>query len=83
MTGFIAIALNPVLICRYYAPGRHSKEPFLAPDMVYFDGNGGQRIYIFQVRDLVIVRIFAPKIVWDDSALPNIIVAGLTATKNR
>jgi CubicO group peptidase (beta-lactamase class C family) len=54
-----------------------AKEAFLAPDMIYFDGNGGQRVYISQALGLVIVRIGSPKMDWDDSALPNIIVKGL------
>jgi hypothetical protein len=54
----------------------------LAPDMVYFDGNGGQRVYISQALGLVIVRIGAPKMDWDDSALPNIIVKGLVGASS-
>lgn len=45
--------------------------------MVYFDGNGGQRIYISSARDLIVQHIGALKMDWDDSQLPNIIAAGL------
>jgi CubicO group peptidase (beta-lactamase class C family) len=54
-------------------------EPFTAPDMVYFDGAVGQRVYISRAKDLVIVRIGKSYPRWDDSVLPNIIVAGLSA----
>lgn len=54
-----------------------AREPFLAPDMVYFDGNGGQRVYVSRAQDLVIVRIGAARLDWDDSALPNLVVAAL------
>lgn len=55
-----------------------AQEPFAAPDMVYFDGNGGQRVYVSPALGLVIVRIGAPQNDWDDSALPNLVVRGLT-----
>jgi CubicO group peptidase (beta-lactamase class C family) len=54
-----------------------SAQPFLAPDIVYFDGSGGQRVYISAAKDLVIVRIGTAAKSWDDSALPNIVVGGL------
>jgi CubicO group peptidase (beta-lactamase class C family) len=53
-------------------------EPFLAPDMVYFDGAIGERVYISREKDLVIVRIGSSAPSWDDSKLPNIVVRGLT-----
>jgi CubicO group peptidase (beta-lactamase class C family) len=54
-----------------------ASEPFVADDMVYFDGAIGQRVYISPRRDLVIVRIGRAAPSWDDAALPNIIVRGL------
>jgi CubicO group peptidase (beta-lactamase class C family) len=53
------------------------KEPFLADDMVYFDGAGGQRVYASPRLDLVIVRTGKQSLEWDDSALPNAIIRGL------
>ena len=64
---------------------RHS-EPFAAEDIVYFDGSGGQRVYIVPSEDLVIVRTgpggMDPKtgvFTWDDSVLPNLVIRGLRA----
>lgn len=54
-----------------------AKEPFMAEDMVYFDGNGGQRVYVSRAKDLVIVRIGQARMDWDDSALPNTVVKAL------
>jgi CubicO group peptidase (beta-lactamase class C family) len=56
-------------------------EPYLAPDLVYFDGFGGERVYIVPSRDLVIVRIGEPSFSFDDSIIPNAIIAGLEETK--
>ena len=62
---------------------RHS-EPFLADDVVYFDGSGGQRVYVVASQDLVIVRTGPGRINpetgnfdWDDAALPNTIMRGI------
>ena len=44
-------ALQPQVRTRAY----HS-EPFAVPDMVYFDGFGGARVYVSRSRGLVIVR---------------------------
>ena len=52
-------------------------EPFLAPDVIFFDGFGGQRVYIIPSRRLVIVRIGRITPGWDDSYLPNVITLGL------
>lgn len=56
-------------------------EPFAASDMVYFDGAGGQRVYVVPSADLVIVRTGGPNAAdWDDSFLPNTILRGLKRT---
>jgi CubicO group peptidase (beta-lactamase class C family) len=72
---------SPYTPARSYGAGVRftvpAKEPFLAPDMVYFDGNGGQRVYVSPALGLVIVRIGTPKMDWDDSTLPNMIIRGL------
>jgi CubicO group peptidase (beta-lactamase class C family) len=52
-------------------------EPYLASDLVYFDGFGGQRVYVVPSLDLVIVRIGESSFSFDDSVLPNTIIAGL------
>ena len=56
--------------------GYHS-EPFAADDVAYFDGFGGQRVYIIPSADMVIVRTGALATEWDDSRLPNLLLAGL------
>jgi CubicO group peptidase (beta-lactamase class C family) len=63
-----------------YVP--HS-APFAAPDMIYFDGAGGQRVYIVPSHQMVIVRTGAGGIdfktgafKWDDAIIPNALIAG-------
>ena len=56
--------------------GCHS-EPFAADDVAYFDGFGGQRVYIIPSADMVIVRTGALATEWDDARLPNLLLAGL------
>ncbi len=56
-------------------------EPYLAPDLVYFDGFGGERVYIVPSRDLVIVRVGEPSFSFDDSIIPNAVIAGLKEVK--
>lgn len=57
----------------------YHSEPFLAPDMIYLDGFGGQRVYIVPSEELVIVRTGEALQDWDDAELPNAILAGLAA----
>lgn len=58
--------------------GVKASEPYLADDMIYFDGFGGQRVYISREEDLVIVRIGELFLDWDDSALPNAVIRGFS-----
>jgi CubicO group peptidase (beta-lactamase class C family) len=51
--------------------------PYRAPDMVFFDGAGGQRVYVSAALRLVIVRTGKASWTWEDSALPNTIIDGL------
>jgi len=51
-------------------------EPFFDNDVIYFDGFGGQRVYIIPSKDLVIVRTGSITMDWDDAKLPNIISKG-------
>jgi len=67
---------------RYYTPARtppsvRASAPYRADDMLFFDGFGGQRVYISQSRDLVIVRLGAMRMDWDDAELPNRVIAAL------
>ncbi len=52
-------------------------EAFAAPDIIYFDGMGGQRVYIIPSAKMVIVRTGKLTLDWDDSKLPNILLRGM------
>jgi len=62
-------------------PGVLHSEPYLADDLVLFDGNGNQVVYIVPSLDLVILRTgkTPPKdgAEWDNAFLPNTIIRGL------
>ena len=60
---------NPVKIV-------HS-EPFLADDLVYFDGFGGQRVYVIPSKGLTIVRVGLVSMTFDDAKIPNTILRGI------
>ena len=67
---------------RYYNPATRglyfeAAEPFAAPDTVFLDGVGGQRVYVSRAQDLVVVRLGAARPDWDDAALPNAVVRAL------
>lgn len=53
------------------------REAFLAGDVVYFDGFGGQRVYVVPSAKLVIARAGEPVTDWDESALVNLALKGL------
>lgn len=62
---------------------RHS-EPYAARGIVFFDGSGGQRVYVVPSHGLVIVRTgpggtdpVTGNFDWDDAVLPNTIINGL------
>ncbi|MEQ8734836.1 MAG: serine hydrolase [Rhodospirillaceae bacterium] len=57
--------------------GMKQAEPFPVDDVVFFDGGGGQRVYIIPSADLVIVRTGMPARDWDDGVVPNIILRDL------
>jgi CubicO group peptidase (beta-lactamase class C family) len=59
------------------APPVKTAAPFVASDTLFFDGGGGQRVYVSRAQDLVIVRIGATLWDWDDSRLPNLVSATL------
>lgn len=52
-------------------------EPFLASDVVYFDGFGGQRVYVVPSAGLVIARAGTPGPDWDEGVLVNLALKGL------
>ena len=54
-----------------------SSAPFAVEDILYFDGFGGQRVYISRSEDLVIVRLGNVRMDWDDSKLPNLVLSKL------
>ena len=55
----------------------YHSEPFAADDVTYFDGFGGQRVYVIPSAGMVIVRTGALAFDWDDARLPNLLLAGL------
>jgi CubicO group peptidase (beta-lactamase class C family) len=57
--------------------GVKQTEPFAVDDVVFFDGGGGQRVYVIPSADLVIVRTGMPSPEWDDGILPNIVLRDL------
>lgn len=55
-------------------PSVKMSEPFGVDDMIFFDGHGGQRVYISRSKDLVIVRLGDIRPDWDDARLPNLVL---------
>ena len=49
----------------------HHSEPFLADDVIFLDGFGGQRVYVIPSQRLIIIRTGKPQMDWDDARLPN------------
>lgn len=67
---------------RYYNDAKEgfavlAGAPYLVDDMIYFDGFGGQRVYISRSLDLVIVRSGEIRFDWDDAKLPNLVITAL------
>lgn len=54
-----------------------SAEPFAADDVAFFDGAGAQRVHVVPSVGLTIVRIGKPTLSWDDTALVNMVLAGV------
>jgi len=59
----------------------HAAKPYLRDDVVFMDGAVGQRVYVIPSERLVIVRIGKSSMTWDDSELPNRVLAGIVPTK--
>jgi CubicO group peptidase (beta-lactamase class C family) len=61
-------------------------EPFAEPGIIYFDGAGGQRVYVIPSKDMVIVRtgkggidLKTGNFLWDDAIIPNALSRGVKA----
>ena len=70
-------ALNPD---RKELPGSYHSEPYLDKDIMLFDGNGAQVIYILPSRNIVIARLgnfSRTEPPWDNSYLPNKVIRAL------
>jgi CubicO group peptidase (beta-lactamase class C family) len=52
-------------------------KPYLRDDVLFMDGAVGQRVYIIPSERMVIVRIGKASMTWDDSELPNRVLAGV------
>ena len=57
-----------------------AETPFDAGDIIYFDGLGGQRVYVIPSAQLVIVRTGVLAWEWNDTRLPNLVLAGIKET---
>ncbi|MEP0188915.1 MAG: serine hydrolase [Erythrobacter sp.] len=72
---------SPYVPMRKYNPegelGVAQAEPFLADDVIFFDGFGGQRVYIVKSAGLVIVRSGEVNFTWDEGVLVNLALEGL------
>ncbi len=60
--------------------------PFAEPGIIYFDGAGGQRVYVIPSKDMVIVRtgkggvnLSTGDFLWDDAIIPNALIGGVIA----
>jgi CubicO group peptidase (beta-lactamase class C family) len=66
---------------RSYGPrtpaGVPHAQPFLASPVLFFDGFGGQRVYVVPSRSLVIARFGEVDMTYDDSIIVNALVQGL------
>ena len=81
--GFLIWRGNPKGTQRAYSPeagmlATHSM-PYLADDVVFMDGFGGQRVYIIPSAKLVIARTGQTDMTFDDAPLVNLALSGLTA----
>jgi CubicO group peptidase (beta-lactamase class C family) len=66
----------------------YHSEAFIAPDIYFIDGFGGQRVYVVPSQDLIIVRtgravadLSELENNWDDAYLPNTILRGIIAAE--
>ncbi len=52
-------------------------EPYLAPDVYFFDGFGGQRVYVVPSRRLVVARSGEVNFGYDDANIVNTLLRGI------
>lgn len=52
--------------------------PFMADDVMYVEGRGGQRLYVVPSAGLVAYRAGRIDFAWDDAKIMNILLSGLT-----
>jgi CubicO group peptidase (beta-lactamase class C family) len=51
--------------------------PYLADDVLFFDGFGGQRVYIIPSKGITIARTGYTNLAYDDAVIVNAVLAGL------
>lgn len=72
---------SPYVAVRRYSPESPTtvaqSAPYRADDVLYFDGFGGQRVYIVPSAKLVIARTGETSMSWDDAVLVNLALDGL------
>ena len=56
-----------------------ASEDFLADDTFYLDGRDLQRVYVVPSQELIVVRMGEWPETWNDSVIPNLLVAALRA----
>jgi CubicO group peptidase (beta-lactamase class C family) len=61
----------------------YHSEPYLAKDVVFIDGFGGQRVYIVPSQQLIIVRTGQAQMKWDDAKMPNAILRGVRSLEQQ
>lgn len=81
--GFLTWLGSPADGTREYSPeagivAKHS-APYAAKGVIFFDGFGGQRVYIVPSAKLVIARIGETDMSFDDAPLVNLALSGMTA----
>jgi CubicO group peptidase (beta-lactamase class C family) len=79
--GFLTWLGSPADGTREYSPeagmvAKHS-APYAAKDVIFFDGFGGQRVYIIPSAKLVIARTGETDMEFDDAPLVNLALSGL------
>ncbi|MEP1420520.1 MAG: serine hydrolase [Erythrobacter sp.] len=72
---------SPYAAERSYGPNSElsvpQAEPYLASDVNFFDGFGGQRVYVVPSAGLIIARSGEISLTWDDGVLVNLALRGL------
>ncbi len=70
---------------RSYGPSHTAtvphEKPYLAADVIFFDGFGGQRVYVVPSRQLVVARVGEVSFTYDDSIIINRLLRGLITSE--